>query len=204
MVAGLLVAADAGVRSVAESQLRDRVIAAAAPAGATSARIDSFPFLGRLLLSGEVSRIRVTSADVAVEGVTFASVVLELSRVTFDRDRLLSDRTVVLASLERGTATAEVTQDELSERLGFAVTLETGRASVRVGGQTLTAAATVTDNTLRLTVAGLSVPALRIPRMSLLPCVGDAEILAGRIRLTCSVDEIPPELVGRPLDELPL
>ena len=30
----------------------------------------------------------------------------------------------------------------------------------------------------------------------------DAEILPGRIRLTCSVDQIPAELVGRPLDEV--
>jgi hypothetical protein len=32
--------------------------------------------------------------------------------------------------------------------------------------------------------------------------VADAVVLAGRIRLTCSVDQIPPELVGRPLDQV--
>jgi len=51
-------------------------------------------------------------------------------------------------------------------------------------------------------VAGLSVPALKIPRLPLVPCVADAVILAGRIRLTCSVDQVPPELLGRPLDEV--
>ena len=189
---------------MAEAQLRDRVAASATPAGATRARIESFPFLPRLLLSGDVSRIQVSSADVTVEGVTFARVALDLSEVTFDRDRLLSERKVVLESLERGTATAEVTQDELSDRVGIPITLEAGRARVRVAGQTVTAAAAVSDNTLRLSVAGLSIPALRIPRLPLLPCVADAEILPGRIRLMCSVDEVPAELVGRPLDELPL
>ena len=204
VIIGLLVATDIGVRSVAEAQLRDRVAASASPAGATSARIESFPFLPRLLLSGEMSRIRVSSADVTVEGVTFAHVALDLSEVTFDRDRLLSERKVVLESLQRGTATAEVTQDELSERVGVPIILESGRARVRVAGQMVTAAAAVNNNTLRLSVAGLSIPALRIPRLPLLPCVADAEILPGRIRLTCSVDEVPAELVGRPLDELPL
>ena len=197
-------AADAGVRAVAESQLRDRVEAASSPAGATSARIESFPFLGRLLLSGDVSRIGVAAADVTVEGLTFARVALDLSDVTFDRDRLLSERKVVLESLERGSAVAEVTQDELSERLGVTVTLEAGRARVQVAGQTVTAGVSVRDNTLRLSVAGLSVPALRIPRLPLAPCVANAEILPGRIRLSCSVDEVPAELLGLPLDDVKL
>jgi len=194
---------------VAEGQLRDRVSLAVAPAGATiagatTARIESFPFLGRLLTSGSVSRIKMSAAEVTVEGLTFARVGLDLRDVTFDRERLLSDRKVVLSSLDRGTATAEVTQEQLSERLGVTVTLSAGKAQVRVAGQTVTASASVSDNTLRLSVVGLSVPALRIPKLSLVPCVADAEILPGRVRLTCSVDRIPAELVGRPLDEIKL
>ena len=195
-------AADVGARSVAESQIRDRVVIAAGPAGETSARIDSFPFLGRLLTGGDVSRLRVAAADVTVEDLTLARVALDLHGVTLDRDRLLSEQKVVLTALDRGTATAELSAEQLSERLGIAVTLETGRARVRVAGQTVTATASISDNRLRLTVAGFDVPTLRIPRLPLLPCVADAEILPGRIRMTCSVDQIPPELVGRPLDEL--
>lgn len=201
-IAGLLVAADVGARSVAESQIRDRVVIAAGPAGETSARIDSFPFLGRLLTGGDVSRIRVSAADVTVEDLTLARVALDLHGVTLDRDRLLSEQKVVLTALDRGTATAELTAAQLSERLGVAVTLESGRARVRVAGQTVTATASISDNRLRLTVAGVDVPTLRIPRLPLLPCVADAEILPGRIRMTCSVDRIPAELVGRPLDEV--
>lgn len=206
---GLLVAADLGVRSVAESQLRDRVTAAAINAGATlggatTARIESFPFLGRLLTSGEVSGLTVSAAEVTVEGLTFARVALDLHGVTFDRDRLLAEQKAVLTDLDRGTAIAEVTQEQLSDRLGVPITLSAGTASVRVAGQTVTANASVTDNTLRLSVTGLSVPALRIPRLPLVPCVADAEILPGRIRLTCSIDEVPAELVGRDLVEVRL
>jgi hypothetical protein len=196
------VAADIGVRSVAEQQLRDRVAATAHPAGATSARIESFPFLGRLLTSGSVSRIRLSAADLTVEGLTVAHVSLDLQDVTFDRSRLLSDRKVVLQSLGRGTAEAEVTQEQLSERLGVPVTLTAGRVQVRVAGQLVTAKASVSQNQLRLAVAGLSVPALKIPTLPLVPCVADVVVLAGRIRLTCSVDQIPAELVGRPLDQV--
>jgi len=199
------VAADVAVRSVAESQLRDRVAAeAAVPSASTTARIESFPFLARLLTSGTVARIQLSAADITVERLTFARVALDIHEVTFERERLLSERKVVLSSLKRGTAVAEVTQDELSERLGVGVTLEAGRARVRVAGQTVTATASVSDNTLRLSVAGLSVPSLRIPQLPLVPCVADAEILPGRVRLTCSIDEVPAGLVGRPLDEVKL
>jgi hypothetical protein len=196
------VAADVAARAVAETQLRDRVAVEAGSAGPTTARIDSFPLLGRLLSAGDVSRIRVASADVTVEGLTLARVAVDLRRVRIDRDRLFSEQKVVLSDLESGTATAEVTAEQLSERLGVDVTLEAGRARVRVAGQSVTATASVSDNVLRLVVSGVNVPALRIPRLPLLPCVADAEILPGRIRLTCSVDEVPAELVGRPLDEL--
>jgi hypothetical protein len=201
------VAADVAARTVAESQLRDRVRAQATaaggvPQGATTARIESFPFLGRLLTSGRVSRIRVASADVTVEGLTFARVAVDLDDVTFERSRLLSERKIVLESLRQGTAEAEVTAEQLSDRLGVPVTLDAGRIRVRVAGQLVTAKASVSDNTLRVSVAGLSVPALRIPRLPLVPCVADAVVLAGRIRLTCTIDRVPPALVGRPLDEV--
>jgi len=204
VVVGLLVAADIGVRSVAESQLRDRVAASVQAAGPTTARIESFPFLGRLLTSGAVSHIRIAAAEVTADRLTFARVSLDLEDVTFDRSSLLSQRTLVLTSLRRGAAVAEVTQDRLSALLGVPVTLEPGRARVRVAGQMITAQASVTDNTLRVTVAGLSLPALRIPKTSLLPCVADAAVLAGLVRLTCEVDKLPPELVGRPLDKVKL
>ena len=195
-------AADVAARVVAEAQLRDRARAAARPAGATSARIESFPFLGRLLGSGQVARVRVSAADVTVQGLVLARISLDLDHVTLDRSRLFSERTVVLESLRRGTAVAEVTQDRLSDALGVPVVLDAGRARVRVAGQLVTAKASVSDNTLRLSVAGLSVPALKIPKLPLVPCVADAAILAGRIRLTCSVEQVPPELLGRPLNDV--
>lgn len=202
LLAGVVVAVDVGARAAAESQIRDRVVVAAGPAGATSAHIESFPFLVRLLTSGDVSRIRVAASEVTVEDLTLARVALDLHGVTIERDRLLSEQKVVLTSLDRGTATAEVSADQLSARLGVPITLEAGRARVRVAGQTVTATASVTDNRLRLSVAGVDIPTLRIPRLPLLPCVASAEILPGRIRLTCTVDRVPPELVGRPLDEV--
>jgi hypothetical protein len=184
---------------VAESQLRHRVEAAAQPAGGASASIKSFPFLGRLLASGSVSRMQVSVADVTVQDVTFARLAVDLRNVVFDRDKLLSDRTVELRSIGRGTGVAEVTQAELSRLVGAPVLLEAGRARVQVLGQFVTATATVRDNTLRISVSGFNVQPLRIPKLPLVPCVANVEILAGRLRLTCDLDQVPVELLRRPV-----
>ncbi len=197
-----MVAGDVGARSVAETQLRRRVELAVSPAGAATARITSFPFLARLVFSGRVAHIHVAAAGVTVEGLTFDRVALDLDGVTFDRDRLLSERKVVLQTVTQGTATAEMTQEQLSARLGVPITLAPGRAQVVVGGTTLTGGVSVSDNNLRVVAAGLTVPPLRVPTLALVPCVSDVQILAGRVRLTCTVHEIPAELLGRPLDEV--
>lgn len=196
--------ADLAARSVVETQLRERAEAEVDPDGPTRARISSFPFLARLLFSGEVSHVRVAAEGVTVEGLTLARVAVDLEDVTLDRDRLLSDRTIVLTDLRQGTAEAEVTQEELSDRLGVPVTLEEGRAQVEVAGQSVTAQASVTDNVLRLSVEGFPLPTLRIPKLPLVPCVADIRIVPGRLRLSCSVDEVPAELAGRPLADVKL
>lgn len=195
VIGGLLLAADLGSRAVVESQLRQRVEAAAQPAGGAKARIRSFPFLGRLLASGSVSRVQVSVADVTVEKVTFAHLSVDLHKVVFDRDKLLSDRVVELRSIGQGTGVAEVSQAELSSLLGVPVTLEAGRARVKALGQQVTATATVRDNTLRVSASGVTLPPLRIPKLPLVPCVTNAEILPGRVRLTCDLDRVPVELL---------
>lgn len=188
-----------GSRVVAESQLRDRVVEAARPGGGASAKIRSFPFLGRLLASGSVSRVQVSVADVTVQDVAFARLSVDLHDVVFDRQSFVADRTVELRSIGRGTGVAEVTAAELSRLVGVPVTLEAGRARVSVAGQLVTATATVRDNTLRMAVAGVNVPPLRIPKLPLVPCATNVAILPGRLRLTCDLDQVPVELVNRHL-----
>jgi hypothetical protein len=104
---------------------------------------------------------------------------------------------VVLQDVGRGTARAELTQEELSRLIDLPVTLERGRAQVRVAGRMVTATASVRDNVLRLAVSGFQVPAVTIPRLPLVPCLADVELLPGRVSFSCRLDNVPPELVGR-------
>ena len=193
----LLVAADFGARQVAEEQIAERVAAAEGVQGQAEVEITSFPFVGRVLASGTVTDLSVSVDEVQAERVRFAAVAVDLDEVRVSRSELLSDRRVVLQDVGRGRARAEMTEQELSRLIDLPVTLERGRARVRVGGQVVTATASVRDNVLRVSVAGVQAPAITIPKLPLVPCVADVELLPGRLRLSCQLDQVPPELVGR-------
>ncbi|HEX7275794.1 MAG TPA: DUF2993 domain-containing protein [Acidimicrobiales bacterium] len=194
-----LVVADVATRGWAEDQLRQRVIARVQPDGPVSASISSFPFLWRLMASGAISEVDVSVGDVTVQGVTFASVGVKLRDVHLDRDSLVQDRRVALASIGRGTAVVEISGDEISRLLGVTVVLESGQARVRVGGTLVPVTARIEGSTLVVEAAGVSLPAVDIPPLPLIACLSGTEILPGRLRLTCEVDRVPVELAGRSL-----
>lgn len=197
LVVVLLVVADLGARQLAEEQIAERVAAAEGVRGQARVEIESFPFVGRLLASGTVTDLSVSVDDVRAERLRFATVAVDLDRVRISRSDLLSDRRVVLQDAGRGVARAEMTQEELSRLVDLPVTVERGRLRVRVAGQQVTATASVRGNVLRLAVAGAQLPSLTIPRLPLVPCLADVELLPGRVRLSCRLDRVPPDLVGR-------
>jgi hypothetical protein len=193
VIAGLLVAADITARVVAQNELANRVEAAVPTARTATARVRSFPFLGRLLASGRVSEVDATVTDVSVEGLRFKSIAVDLHGVQLDRDQLVRDRRIVLEKLDRGLVEARVTQEALSEVLGVSIDLEEGRASVTIAGRRVGADLEVRDGHLVVEVAGLSLPTIRA-EAPLLPCLADARIVVGRVLLLCEFTEIPEEL----------
>ncbi|HVF14688.1 MAG TPA: hypothetical protein VM942_08820 [Acidimicrobiales bacterium] len=202
---GALVVADMAARGVTEDQLRQRMVSRVQASGSevdgpAAASISSFPFLGRLLVSGTISEVDVSLQDVTVRGVTFASVGVELRAVRIDRDTLVQDQRVALESIGRGTAVVEISGDEVSRLLGVPIVLEEGRAGVRVGGSLVTVGARVEGGSLVVEAGGISLPVIEIPPLPLIACLEGAEILPGRLRLTCQVDRVPIELAGRSLD----
>lgn len=203
VILALLVAGDFAAKAVAESQLAGRVQKAVARNGSASASISSFPFVGRLLASGHVSEVDVGLTNVTVGDLHFASITDHMNDVHVDRDRLVSDRKVVIRSIGSGAVTAQVDESELSRAIGIPITLQKGRARVTVAGVALTASFAIRNN--RLVLGGLgSLPLeplarlapLVIPRAPLLPCVADVEIQPGALHLACTFSQVPPELIG--------
>ncbi|MFN2608565.1 MAG: DUF2993 domain-containing protein [Acidimicrobiales bacterium] len=195
---GLLVAADVGARAAAEAQLESRIRSSVPGATSASVSIRSFPFLGRLAVSGHVPELRATAAGVTVSRLRLDSITVDLHDVQLDRGRLLRDRQVDILGIGRGLATADVTQADLRSALdGLPVVLGNGTISVSVGSVRARVTATVKDNVLRLSAAGFTAPPLTIPKLPLLPCVTQAVAVPGRLHLDCAVDQVPQELLRR-------
>ncbi len=195
VLVGLLVVADVAAKRVAQATLADRLGDEVPEAGDTSATIRSFPFLLRLLANGRVREVDAGVRDLTIDRFRFAAIDVRLHRVEFDRDQLLDARELVLERIDRGQVRAEVTQEAVSELVGAPVSLDEGQASVRVGGQRLIAELSVRDGRLIVRAAGMSFPPVRLPTVPLLPCVAGAEIVTGRVVLTCDFTEIPRELL---------
>ena len=199
IIAVVLVVGDLVAKAYAAGQLRDRAQRAVHGATSASASISSFPFTGRLLVAGQVQNVHVRVGPVAAGRVTFSSVSVALHDVHVDRDRLINDRQVRLTGLGSGTVTAELTDAEVSRLAGTRVTFGPGRVTVSAAG--VDVAATVQVSNGSLSFGGLRLPIkFRVPHAPLFPCdATSAVVKQGAVDLSCTVHQVPPELVGRTL-----
>ena len=201
MVVALLIGADFAARRAVEAELERRIRNEVAEAQGvapqhTKVKVSSFPFLGRLGATGDVADITASVSDLEVGGLRIANIAVDLHDVRVDRARLVRERYVELERVGAGEATADLTQAALREALGgLPVVLGQGTIGVTVGGVTASVSARVSDGVLRLSAAGVRLPAITLPTLPLLPCVAEAVALPGLLQLSCTIDEVPQELI---------
>ncbi len=189
------VAADFGVRLLLENRIESEIEGAdrTVDVGNVEADIDSFPFLGRLALRGEVSHFSLRLEDLVTPGVTFAVLQLDVDGVTFDRSVLLNAR-VQVQGLDRASIKAEITDEAASEALGVPVTFTPGTATVQVAGQPRTAQVAVADGDLTLAAEGVGLLTITLSETDYFPCAIDAQVRQGKVVVRCTAQELPPAL----------
>lgn len=190
----LLVAIDQAARLYAESQLEARALEAGSGSATAAASIRSFPFLGRLLVSGSVPEADVRVTGTWVGPLRLAAVEVEASGVELDRDAMLAGD-VRLDGIHRGRVTVELDATAITEVLDLPVTISDDVVQVARAGVPVAATVALDDGTLVVRVAGL--PAVRVPvgDTPLVPCAATGvSVAGGRVRLTCEVDELPAVL----------
>ena len=198
IVLGVLVAilgvADVAARSYAEAKLDERARQEAPPGSSVDASVSGFPFLGRLLLAGTVSEIDFHLENVDAGVVTFAAVDVDLHGVHLDRQKLFSEQKARLTGLDRGTVTVDITQEALSQALRVPFIIANGQVSVTLLSQKFNVTPTITtEGSLKFSGQGVArALSLTIPQTDTVPCVGRVTVLAGRLRLACSITEVPP------------
>jgi hypothetical protein len=138
--------------------------------------------------------VHIENVDVTV--ITFATVDISLKGVELDRAKMFA-RKARITKIDHGTVEAVLTQQELSDALHVPVTIADGAMSVKVLNQTIPVTPGVDANgSLTLQAQGISRTfTLKIPKSDYVPCIGDVTVLAGRIRFSCEIHDIPPALL---------
>ena len=202
-----LIVGDQAAKSWAEAKLAERAAAYYPPGSGSSASIRSFPFVGRLLVSGSVPRADVHLDDLRFQAVVLRQLRLRVSDVKLDRGELFEGR-VRLLDVGEGHIRATIDGPSLAKATGFDVRFTPGQVEVhqRVQGVNVVAKGdlSVKGNVVTVTptsVQGLSVPLsrfainYRIPGIEILPCQADTEIIEDAVILSCDVTDVPAALV---------
>ena len=203
-----LIVADQGAKGWAESKLAERAAAYYPPGAGSSASIHSFPFIPRLLFTGEVPQVDVNLDDLRVQAVLVRQLSIHVSDVRLDRDELFRGR-VHVRDVGRGQIVATLDGPSLAKAVGADLRFTSaGDVEVheRIQGVNVRAKGklTVKGNAITVTptsVEGRSLPAsrftlnYRIPGKELLPCQADVKVIKDAVVLSCDVVDIPAALV---------
>jgi hypothetical protein len=203
-----LIVADQAAKGWAESKLAERAAAYYPPGSGSSASIRSFPFIPRLIFTGEVPRVTVNLDKLKVQAVLVRQLSIRVSDVKLDRDEIFRGR-VHVRDVGQGTIVVTLDGPSLAKAIGADVRFTSaGDVEVhqKIQGVDVKAKGrlTVKGNVITVTptsVEGRSVPAgrfavnYRIPGVELLPCEAQAKVSRDKLVLSCDVGDIPAALV---------
>lgn len=203
-----LIVADQAVKGWAESKLAERAAAYYPPGSGSSASIRSFPFIPRLLVTGEVPRVAVNLDDLRVQQVLIRQLSIRVSDVKLDRDEVFRGR-VHVRDVGQGTIAVTLDGPALARAMGADLRFTSAgdvEMRQRIQGEDVKAKGklTVKGNNITVTptsVEGRSVPAsrfainYRIPGVELLPCAAESKVTRDTVVLSCNVVDIPAALV---------
>jgi len=190
----VLGAVDQAARVFAENKLEERARAKAPGASSVKADISSFPFLGRLLLSGSISNVELRAERTELNSALTGAVEIDLRGVTLKRDALFSG-SVKLEDIDSGTVAVELDTPAIGRVLKVPVTVSDGEVRVTIAGRTIAARTSTSNGVLRLQVSGFPPFELPVARTDLFNCTAANVTVKGDvIRLSCDVDEVPPAL----------
>lgn len=216
-VFGAAAAGDQMARVYAEHQIEQRADNYFEHTNGSSAHISSFPFVVRLAASGEVPHIRVSVYGVTLERLFLRRITLKFDDVKLDRN-LLFKRKVKLRDLKKGTVAVDIDGKSIAERIGRDIRFKKGSVEVHqtVAGKEVvaTGSISISNNLLAFhprKVEGVNLPGAgaalaftyQIPKSELFPCAARVEPVEGGVLAECTVDKIPPGLVGEIPTEIP-
>lgn len=180
LIVGAAIAAELLAPRLVADRVEERVRERTDETAEVSADAGAFPFLPDLLLDGVMDHLTVTLEEVGGQQLTFASVTFGLEGIHLDRDALFEGE-VDIERIDTGLVEVEIDQAAVSESLGSPVDLDPAMAELR-------------ERTLVLAPEGAPGLDVAVPE-ELLPCTPQMEDAGDRLRLFCTIDQVPSVLV---------
>ena len=199
LVAVLVVGAlifDVMLKVRAEAELADEVERRVPGAGGVEADISSFPFVGRLLTSGHVSKVVITAQHAGTEVIALSDVRVEVHDVEMDSGEAMDGRAVV-RSIGRGSVQADLRQGEINSLLprGYQIQLEGEKATISGPAASQASFVATPEGAVQLRIGDRALANIPFPKTDLLPCTPAATFITGAVRLECTFSEVPPLLI---------
>jgi len=131
---------------------------------------------------------------VTADGLEFDTVDVQVDDLKIDRSQLLHGQ-VVIQSIREAVIDATISAASLDRAVGLSLTL--GAGTIGVGGLVAVPAhLAISGDRITVTLLAGAGFTFTVPKLSLLPCVGQATIVPGFIDLSCTTTTIPPALVN--------
>jgi len=193
---GGLAYGDLRLRSLAEAHAEQKLVEALPQASGVEVVLDGFPFTLGVLLDGKVEALHVRLAEVKEAGLAAHDLSLDVETISLDKDALIDQQRLVVTDIGRATAQGFVTDDAVSKVVGETIVFSPGKARATVRGREIEVKAKVKGRVVQLSSGIPGVPAVTfpLPPGDVLPCTPELELLEGKIRLSCSIDELPATL----------
>jgi hypothetical protein len=190
---GAFLYADTRVKAYAEQEAQKRIATRVPQADGVNVTIDGFPLLFDILFGGKIEGLHVEIARVHSHGIEAKDLSLDVEGIALDRDKMLSDRQLIVTGIDRATVQGFLSDDDVSKAAKAKVTFKPGKVTVSAHGHTVDAKVRIVGRRieLRANMPGVPKATVPLPEQELLPCKPEVEVQAGRLRLSCSIDELP-------------
>lgn len=187
---------DLRLRSLVEEHAEQQLVAALPQAKGVEVELDGFPFTLGVLLHGEVEALHVRLESVREAGLEATDLSLDVETIALDEDALIDEQRLVVTDIGRATAQGFVSDEAVSALVGQTIRFSPGKAHGVLRGRELEVTAAVKGRLVQLSTAVEGVPPVvfPLPPSDVLPCRPELELLEGKLRLACSIDELPPTL----------
>ncbi len=189
--------ADLRVRGLAETHAEEQIARRLPMVEGVEVGLDGFPFTPGVLLRGEVEALHVKIARVEEQGLAADELSLDVETIRLDKDALIDEQRLVITSTGRVTVQGYVSDEAVAALVKREVEFTPGKVHATIQGRRFEAKIAVQGRLVQLSAPIPGVPPLVFPLPSddVLPCEPQLELLQGRLRLSCTVDALPDELL---------